>query len=188
MIPDDICTYLYICLYHSFEFSWFIRASFASLHGEEKFLSFHMFSLNQKEPSDILFLDAKAFLQSWKYELSGSWDASAFGFSAFQKNAKQKEPRVPHCRHGCDQAASKQAVWSPSSWDCDPPCMITGTHTEREGTRGRKIFESYHGCRYSNNPRFILALSLMNHRLSEYYITGMLNFTPELGDHVSIIS
>ena len=54
----DTCTYLYICLYHSFEFSWFIQASFASLHGEEKFLCFHMFSLNQKEPSDILFLDA----------------------------------------------------------------------------------------------------------------------------------
>ena len=70
VIPDDICTYLYICLYHSFEFSWFIRASFASLHAEEKFLSFHMFSLNQKEPFDILFLEA--FWQSRKYELSGS--------------------------------------------------------------------------------------------------------------------
>ena len=161
---------------------------FASLHGEEKFLSFHMFSLNQKEPFDILFLDSKAFWQSWKYELSGSWDASAFRFSAFQKNAKQKAPGVPHCRHGCDQAASKQAVWSPSSWDFDTSCMITWTHREREGTRGRKIFESYHGRRCSNNPRFILALSLIiNHHPSGNYITLMPNFTPEFGDHVSRI-
>ena len=70
MIPDDTCTYLISTCTYAYACTILLNSAnlsgplFASLHGGEKFLCFHMFSLNQKEPSDILFLDAKAFWQS----------------------------------------------------------------------------------------------------------------------------